>query len=144
MARITSAGESLNLFAGIMGGVKAIYARGGGGAKMGSLRLKAIMIQGRGEQPALSPAFKENNRAIAQKILSASVIKNALKTVGTPFLYKPSRILGAMGTRNNQETSWSDSLDADNFDVYRPGMDGCLKCPVRCRPMMRFKPQPRR
>ena len=141
MARITSAGENLNLFAGIMGGVKAIYARGGGGAKMGSLRLKAIMIQGRGEQPALSPAFKENNRAIAQKILSASVIKNALKTVGTPFLYKPSRILGAMGTRNNQETSWSDSLDADNFDVYRPGMDGCLKCPVRCRPLNDLTPE---
>jgi len=140
MARITSAGENLNLFAGIMGGVKAIYARGGGGAKMGSLKIKAVMIQGRGEQPGLSQTFKENNRAIAQKILSASVIKNALKTVGTPFLYKPSRILGAMGTKNNQETSWSDSLDADNFDAYRPGMDGCLKCPVRCRPLNDLTP----
>lgn len=140
MARITSAGENLNLFAGIMGGVKAIYARGGGGAKMGSLKLKAVMIQGRGEQPALSQTFKENNRAIAQKILSTSVIKNALKTVGTPFLYKPSRVLGAMGTKNNQETSWSDSLDADNFDAYRPGMDGCLKCPVRCRPLNDLTP----
>lgn len=141
MARITSAGENLALCAGIMGGVKAIYARGGAGAKMGSLRLKAVMVQGRGEQPALSPAFKENNRSIAQKILSTSVIKNALKTVGTPFLYKPSRILGAMGTKNNQETSWSDSLDADNFDIYRPGMDGCLKCPVRCRPLNDLTPE---
>lgn len=141
MARITSAGENLVLCAGIMGGVKAIYARGGAGAKMGSLKLKAIMILGRGEQPAVSPAFKENNRLIAQKILSTSVIKNALKTVGTPFLYKPSRILGAMGTRNNQETSGGDSLDADNFDVYRPGMDGCLKCPVRCRPLNDLTPE---
>lgn len=141
MARITSAGENLHLFAGIMGGVKAIYARGGGGAKMGSLKLKAIMIQGRGEQPATSTVFKENNRGIAQKILSASVIKNALKTVGTPFLYKSSRILGAMGTKNNQETTWSDSLDADNFDAYRPGMDGCLKCPVRCRPLNDLTPE---
>ena len=140
LARITSAGENLHLFAGIMGGVKAIYGRGGGGAKMGSFRLKAVMLQGRGEQPALSQAFKENNRVIAQKILSASVIKNALKTVGTPFLYKPSRILGAMGTKNNQETSWSDSLDADNFDSYRPGMDGCFKCPVRCRPLNDLTP----
>ncbi len=141
LARITSAGENLALCAGIMGGVKAIYARGGAGAKMGSLKLKAIMMQGRGEQPALSAAFKENNRAIAQKILSTSVIKNALKTVGTPFLYKPSRILGAMGAKNNQETSWGDSLDADNFDVYRPGMDGCLKCPVRCRPLNDLTPE---
>jgi aldehyde:ferredoxin oxidoreductase len=141
MARITSAGENLALCAGIMGGIKAIYARGGAGAKMGSLKLKAVMVQGRSEQPALSPAFKENNRAIAQKILSTSVIKNALKTVGTPFLYKPSRILGAMGAMNNQETSWGDSLDADNFDVYRPGMDGCLKCPVRCRPLNDLTPE---
>lgn len=141
MARITSAGENLVLCSGIMGGVKAIYARGGSGAKMGSLKLKAVMMLGRGEQPALSPAFKENNREIAQKILSTSVIKNALKTVGTPFLYKPSRILGAMGALNNQRTSWGDSLDADNFDAYRPGMDGCLKCPVRCRPLNDMTPE---
>lgn len=141
LARITSAGENLALCAGIMGGVKAIYARGGAGAKMGSLRLKAVMMLGRGDQPALSPAFKENNKEIAQKILSTSVIKNALKTVGTPFLYKPSRILCAMGTKNNQDTSWDASLDADNFDVYRPGMDGCLKCPVRCRPLNDMTPE---
>ncbi|WP_304412861.1 aldehyde ferredoxin oxidoreductase N-terminal domain-containing protein, partial [Desulfuromonas sp. TF] len=41
MARITSAGENLVLCSGIMGGIKAIYARGGAGAKMGSLKLKA-------------------------------------------------------------------------------------------------------
>ena len=141
MARITGAGENLVLCAGIMGGAKAIYARGGAGAKMGSLKLKAIMVLGRPDQPVLSPTFKENNREIAKKILSASVVKNALKTVGTPFLYRPSRILGAMGTKNNQETSWHDSLDADNFDIYRPGMDGCFKCPIRCRPLNDMTPE---
>lgn len=141
MARITTAGENLVLCAGIMGGVKAIYARGGSGAKMGSLKLKGVMILGRGEQPVVSAAFKKNNLAIAKKILSTSVIKNALKMVGTPFLYKPSRVLGAIGTKNNQETFWSDSLDADNFDIYRPGMDGCLKCPVRCRPLNDLTPE---
>jgi aldehyde:ferredoxin oxidoreductase len=135
MARITRAGENLVLCSGIMGGPKAIYARCGTGAKMGSLRLKAVMVLGRGEPPDLSPAYKENNRDLARKILSTSVVKYALKKVGTPFLYKPSRILGAMGTKNNQETSWYDTLDADNFDVYRPGMDGCFQCPIRCRPL---------
>jgi aldehyde:ferredoxin oxidoreductase len=46
MARITTAGENQVLCAGIMGGIKAIWARGGGGAKMGSLKLKAIMVHG--------------------------------------------------------------------------------------------------
>jgi aldehyde:ferredoxin oxidoreductase len=141
LARITSSGENLALCSGIMGGPKAIYARGGAGAKMGSFRLKGVMILGRGDSFDLSPAFRENNREIARKILSTSVIKNALKTVGTPFLYKPSRILGAMGTKNNQETTWDESLDADNFDAYRPGMDGCLRCPVRCRPLNDLTPE---
>ena len=63
------------------------------------------------------------------------MVKNALSTTGTPFLYKPSRLLGAMGTKNNQETTWTDGLDAEHFDQYRPGMEGCFRCPVNCRPL---------
>ena len=70
-----------------------------------------------------------------RKLLDTSVVKNALSTVGTPFLYKPSRLLGAMGTKNNQETTWTDQLDADHIDPYRPGMEGCFRCPVNCRPL---------
>lgn len=141
MARITRAGENLVLCSGIMGGAKAIYARCGTGAKMGSLRLKAVLVLGRVAPPEPSLAFRENNRELARKILSTSVVKHALKKVGTPFLYKPSRLLGAMGARNNQETSWYDSLDADNFDAYRPGMDGCFQCPIRCRPLNDMTPE---
>jgi len=141
LARITRAGENLVLCSGIMGGPKAIYARGGTGAKMGSLRLKAVMIRGRCTHPDLSQAFKENNREFARKVLSASAVKHALKKVGTPFLYKPSRILGAIAVRNNQETVWDDSLDAGNLDPYRTGMDSCLKCPVRCRPLNDMTPE---
>src|SRR3972149_4280152 len=136
MARITRAGENLVLCSGIMGGVKAIWARGGAGAKMGSLQLKAIVVLGKpheAEAAADPAALKARNKVIGKKITGASVIRNALKTVGTPFLYKPCRVLGALGTKNNQETSWVSSLDADNFDPYRPGMDGCYKCPVQCR-----------
>jgi aldehyde:ferredoxin oxidoreductase len=63
------------------------------------------------------------------------VVKSALSKVGTPFLYKPSRLLGAMGTKNNQETTWTDKLDAGNIDPFRPGMEGCFRCPVNCRPL---------
>jgi aldehyde:ferredoxin oxidoreductase len=133
LARITSAGENLVLSAGIMGGVKAIWARGGGGAKMGSLRLKAVLVQGKLPEPHHPEEMKALNRAFVAQVFSSSVIKNALRKTGTPFLYRPSRVLGALGTKNNQETTWGDSLDADNFDAYRPGMDGCHKCAVRCR-----------
>lgn len=134
MARITSAGEQQVLCSGIMGGPKAIWARGGSGAKMGALGLKAITIRGKPGKPEVNDKFHKDNRRLGKQILASSVVRNALKTVGTPFLYKPSRLLGAMGTMNNQHTTWSDKLDADRLDDYRTGMDGCFKCPVYCRP----------
>ncbi len=133
LARITTAGENQVLCSGIMGGIKAIWARGGGGAKMGSLWLKGIMVHGAPKELQPVQPMAKYNKVIGKKIIGTSVIKNALKMVGTPFLYKPSRVLCALGTKNNQQTSWKPTLDADNFDPYRPGMDGCYLCPVHCR-----------
>jgi len=135
MANITRAGEQLVLTSAIMAGPKACYARGGPGAKMGSLKLKAIVVQGRTHDFETAQPYKGYNRTIAQKLLDTSVVKHALKTMGTPFLYKPSRLLGAMGTKNNQETTWTERLDADHITPYRPGMAGCFRCPVNCRPL---------
>jgi aldehyde:ferredoxin oxidoreductase len=139
MVNITRAGENLVLTSGIMAGPKAIYARGGPGAKMGSLQLKGIVtLSPLRELPAAQP-YKPYNRHIAQKLLGTSVVKNALSVMGTPFLYRPSRLLGAMGTKNNQETTWTEALDAHHLDQYRPGMDGCFRCPVNCRPLNDLK-----
>jgi aldehyde:ferredoxin oxidoreductase len=135
LAAITTAGENLVLTSGIMAGPKAIFARGGPGAKMGSLNLKAVLIEGRTAQLSTFRPHKTRNRDVAQKLLNTSVVKNALKVRGTPFLYKPSRMLGAIGTKNNQETTWTDRLDAENIDPYRNGMEGCFACPVNCRPL---------
>ena len=135
MASITRAGENLVLTSAIMAGPKACYARGGPGAKMGSLRLKAIVVQGQTREAETFRPYKPYNRTIAQRLLDTAVVKHALKIRGTPFLYKPSRLLGAMGTKNNQETTWTDRLDAENIDQYRPGMAGCFRCPVDCRPL---------
>jgi aldehyde:ferredoxin oxidoreductase len=125
-----------------MGGPKACYARGGPGAKMGSLKVKAIVVQGQTRDFETAQPYKGYNRTIAQKLLDTSVVKHALKTTGTPFLYKPSRLLGAMGTKNNQETTWTDRLDADHITPYRPGMAGCFRCPVNCRPLNELNADP--
>ena len=135
MVNVTRAGENLVLTSAIMAGPKACYARGGPGAKMGSLKVKAILVQGQTRDFETAQPYKGYNRTIAQKLLDTSVVKHALKTVGTPFLYKPSRLLGAMGTKNNQETTWTDRLDSDHITPYRPGMAGCFRCPVNCRPL---------
>jgi len=139
MVNITRAGENLVLTSAIMGGPKACYARGGPGAKMGSLRLKAIVVQGQTRDFETAQPYKGYNRTIAQKLLDTSVVKHALKTMGTPFLYRPSRMLGAMGTKNNQLTTWTDKLDAEHITPYRSGMAGCFRCPVNCRPLNDLK-----
>ena len=133
LARITQAGENQVLTSGIMGGEKSIWARGGGGAKMGSMQLKALLIEGDVPKHTPTALFRSNNKAIGKKILSTSVVKNVLKKVGTPFLYKASRTLHALGALNNQKTQWSKSLDAENLTPYKRGMTGCYKCPVHCR-----------
>jgi aldehyde:ferredoxin oxidoreductase len=138
MASITSAGERQVLCSGIMAGPKSLYARGGPGAKMGALGLKAVVVHG--FDPTMGDglmkgAIKPYNRAIAKKLLDTGVVKHALKLRGTPFLYKPSRVLGAMGTLNNQQNTWTDALDAENLDRWRPDMAGCFRCPVNCRPL---------
>lgn len=135
MVNITRAGENGVLTSGVMAGPKAIYARGGPGAKMGAFGLKGIVTIAQTREFPTAQPYKPYNRVIAQQLLATSVVKNALSTKGTPFLYKPSRLLGAMGTKNNQETTWTDGLDAEHFDQYRPGMEGCFRCPVNCRPM---------
>jgi aldehyde:ferredoxin oxidoreductase len=142
MVNITRAGENLVLTSAIMAGPKACYARGGPGAKMGSLRLKAVVVQGHTRDFETAQPYKGYNRTIAQKLLDTSVVKHALKTTGTPFLYKPSRMLGAMGTKNHQETTWTDRLDADHITPYRPGMAGCFRCPVNCRPLNQLNADP--
>ena len=142
MVNITAAGENQVLTSAIMAGPKACYARGGPGAKMGSLQLKAIVVQGHTRDFETAQPYKGYNRTIAQKLLDTSVVKHALKTMGTPFLYKPSRMLGAMGTKNNQETTWTDRLDADHITPYRPGMAGCFRCPVNCRPLNELNQDP--
>ena len=142
MVNITRAGENLVLTSAIMAGPKACYARGGPGAKMGSLKVKAIVVQGQTRDFETAQPYKGYNRAIAQQLLDTSVVKHALKTMGTPFLYKPSRLIGAMGTKNNQETTWTDRLDAEHITPYRPGMAGCFRCPVNCRPLNDLKTVP--
>jgi aldehyde:ferredoxin oxidoreductase len=142
MVNITRAGENLVLTSAMMAGPKACYARGAPGAKMGSLKLKAIVVQGHTKDFETAQPYKGYNRTIAQKLLDTSVVKHALKTTGTPFLYKPSRMLGAMGTKNNQETTWTEQLDAEHITPYRPGMAGCFRCPVNCRPLNQLNSNP--
>ena len=135
MVTITRAGENGVKVSGVMAGPKSLHARGGGGAKMGSMNLKAIVAKHIQRLDFADPAkVPTTNRDIARQFMNTGVGK-ILHERGTPFLYKPSRQIWAMATKNNQETVWVDALDSEKFDPFRPDMNGCFRCPVNCRPM---------
>ncbi len=130
---ITRAGERLVRMAGVMGGKKAIAARGGLGAVMGSKNLKAVVCSGRGkveyfDEPAAGAHRKEQNAYLVQ-----SKVIGALGRYGTPILYRPSNILGAMRTKNSQLNAWDDSLVAEEIDKHVTKMASCFNCVVHCR-----------
>jgi len=105
---------------------EAIYARCGAGAKMVPAA-ESRDILGAESRPT-SPGLQGDNRELARKILSTSVVKYALKKVGTPSSTS-SRILGAMGTKNNQETIWYDTPTPTTST--RPARHGrLLQCPI--------------
>ena len=135
MINVCRSGENGVRTSGVMTGPKSLHARGGTGAKMGSLNLKCIVIQGIARPEYAAPELvPKRNREIAVQFMGTGVGK-ILHERGTPFLYKPSRQLWAMGTKNHQETVWVPDLDSENFDAFRPSMTGCFRCPVNCRPM---------
>src|SRR2546428_563726 len=116
-------------------GPKSRTRRGGGGHKMGPLTLKAVLVQTLPPLDYASPAkVPPTNRDIARQFMNTGVGK-ILHGRGTPFLYKPSRQIWAMATKNNQETVWVDALDSENLDPFRPAMNGCFRSPVNCRTM---------
>ena len=132
-ACIGPAGENLVRFACVMTGVKNAAARGGMGAVMGSKNLKAVTAIGGGGLAVSDPeGFLALNNEI-KEYLTNSKISKVLGRVGTPLLYEVSNYLGAIRTRNSQNSSFEDTLDAEVIHKYVSKMISCHSCVVHCR-----------
>ena len=130
---IGPAGEKLVRFACVMHGVKNAAARGGMGAVMGSKNLKAVTALGGGGLPIADPdGFLALNEELKDYLTSSKIVK-VLGRVGTPLLYEVSNYLGAIRTRNSQDSSFEDSLDAEVIHEHVSKMISCHSCVVHCR-----------
>jgi aldehyde:ferredoxin oxidoreductase len=132
-AVIGPAGENRVRMAAIFTGKKNAAGRCGMGAVMGSKNLKAIAARG-GEQLAVHDAAALRSARLEQtEQLKRSRVVQVMGTHGTPFLYEVSNRLGAIRTRNSQENTFSDSLNAEEIDKYSDKMLACTSCVVHCR-----------
>jgi len=128
MARITRAGENLVLCSGSWEGRRRstpVRRR----SEDGVLRLKAVMILGRGEPPNLSPAYKENTGSRAEDPVDQRRQVRAEKG-GHPLPLQAQ----PHPRRDGDEEQPGDDLVRHprrrQFRRVRPGMDGCFQCPI--------------
>ncbi|MFQ5826482.1 MAG: aldehyde ferredoxin oxidoreductase family protein [Dehalococcoidia bacterium] len=133
---IGPAGENLVTLANIMTGPKGAAGRYGLGAVMGSKKLKAIAVRGRGDVAVAHPRELLDYLRDQFDGLMARKWVRTLKRFGTPLLLGAQNEGGWLYPRNGLGLPLGEKalpLYADNLDRYALGMASCLGCPIHCR-----------
>jgi aldehyde:ferredoxin oxidoreductase len=133
---IGPAGENLVRFAAIMNDGARALGRGGVGAVMGSKNLKAIAVEG---DEKVESADRQRLRFVryeASKHLTASPLTSqALPQFGTAGVVNVVNVIGALPTRNFQQTQFehaeaiSGETIAERLLVKKAA---CWSCPIAC------------
>ncbi len=133
---IGPAGENLSRIASIMNDRERALARGGPGAVMGSKNLKAIVVEGR-ERPEI--VDKDRFKFLlyeTRKLLAASPLTSqALPEFGTVVLMNIMNNIGALSTRNHQQTQFegADAISGEELtEKYLVKNASCWACPIGC------------
>jgi len=129
------AGENQVRYASIMNDLHRAAGRCGGGAVMGSKRLKAIAVSGRKAIKLANPtAFAEVSKKQFE-LLDQHMFKVALESFGTNVVIDMVNIRGGFPTRNWQ-TGVFPQLDEINAQALSEKVlvetKGCFACPLNC------------
>lgn len=137
MIEIGPAGENLVKFASILNGKWGFISRCGGGAVMGSKKLKAVVIRGTGKVTAANPDGLENVRKTVLDKVKESVISQALQAAGTAMGVEVNAMTGVLPVKNY-------TVGDGNFlapkltggaitEQYLTKPHACLTCPIACK-----------
>jgi aldehyde:ferredoxin oxidoreductase len=133
---IGPAGENLSRIAAIMNDRERALARGGPGAVMGSKNLKAIVVEGK-DRPEMED--KERFKFLlyeTRKLLAASPLTSqALPEFGTVVLMNIINNIGALATRNHQQTQFegAEAISGEELtEKYLVKNSSCWACPIGC------------
>ena len=133
---IGPAGENLSRMASIMNDRERALARGGPGAVMGSKNLKAIVVEGK-DRPAIEdPERFKFLLYETRKLLAASPLTSqALPEFGTVVLMNIMNNVGALATRNHQQTRFegAEAISGEELtEKYLVKNASCWACPIGC------------
>ncbi len=133
---IGPAGENLCRIASIMNDRERSLARGGPGAVMGSKNLKAIVIEGKERPEIEDPERFKFMLYETRKLLAASPLTSqALPEFGTVVLMNIMNNIGALATRNHQQTQFegAEAISGEELtDKYLVKNAACWACPISC------------
>ncbi len=133
---IGPAGENLSRMAAIMNDRERALARGGPGAVMGSKNLKAIVIEGKRRTEIEDPERFKFLLYETRKLLAASPLTSqALPEFGTVVLMNIINNVGALATRNHQQTQFegAEAISGEELtEKYLVKNASCWACPIGC------------
>jgi aldehyde:ferredoxin oxidoreductase len=133
---IGPAGENLSRIASIMNDRERAAARGGPGAVMGSKNLKAIVVEGSTRPEIMDKERYKFLMYETKKLLAASPLTSqALPEFGTVVLMNIMNNIGALATRNHQQTQFegAESISGEELtEKYLVKNQSCWACPIGC------------
>jgi aldehyde:ferredoxin oxidoreductase len=133
---IGPAGENLSHIAAIMNDGERALARGGPGAVMGSKNLKAIVVEGNEKPEIIDRERFKFMLYEARKLLAANPLTSqALPEFGTAVMLNLVNNIGALPTRNNQQTQFEEieKICGETItEKYLVKKKACWACPIAC------------
>mgnify|MGYP001447578552 CR=1 FL=1 len=133
---IGPAGENLSRIAAIMNDGQRSLARGGPGAVMGAKNLKAIVVEGKQRPEIMDQERFKFMLYETRKLLRANpVTSQALPEFGTPVMMNLVNAVGALPTRNAQQSQFegADLISGEALtEKYLVKNDNCWACPIGC------------
>jgi aldehyde:ferredoxin oxidoreductase len=135
VAAIGPSGENRVRFSSIQNGKYDAWARTGMGAVMGSKRIKAIVVRGKGGiRVAKKKQFRELAHELRQEIINSPFF-NAVSTYGSMAATGPYGKFGALPGKNFQTGVIEDWFQTRGYKVierFSDQMMACPACPVGC------------
>jgi aldehyde:ferredoxin oxidoreductase len=137
MLEIGPAGENLVKFASILNGKWGFVSRCGGGAVMGSKKLKAVVIRGTGKVTPAMPKEYDNLRKDVLAKVKEGVQTQVLHSAGTAAGVEVSAITGVLPVKNftvGDGSPFGPKLTGTAITAqYLTKPHACLTCPIACK-----------
>ena len=140
---IGPAGENQVRIAAIMNDKERALARGGAGAVMGSKNLKAIVVEGKEKNtPVDKDQFKFMLYETGKLIKASPLTSQALPEFGTTVVMNVVNEIGALPTRNFQQSQFEDAHKISGeaiTDTILVKNQACWACPITCTRITKTK-----